>query len=337
MFAQVEAKLKKDINALITRPGVKLERADLPLKWSGLEHGDRITALYHRHPPAKERRFQVVTSPQGSLAQTWLSKKIPSGDAVSMGAFGDTIAQTAGLSPNAARAANAGPLLPAHWGLDTAAHGSEHDGDSPNHWLGALGLTTVMQSADLNIMPPIPPSSEDPADVADDEVQDIDQGLNIMRLMPTPPDVMPDEFEDLPVDAFVTPHHQTDVLEGVSPNKPRLPRKVASSPPPPASAALTSTTPTSSRLGDLSSAPTPSRRLVGPSGQSRVDAQELKKKLEEKQKQNDTIWANIAATLEPAQLEPARRTFLSHTASGGAFGNAKKLPPSMPSMSIRLR
>merc|ERR1719321_945218 len=106
----------------------------------------------------------------------------------------------------------------------------------------------------------------------------------------------------------------------VSPSKPRPPRKVASSPPPPTSAALASPTPTSSRLADLSHAPTPSRK-------PKVDAEDMRRKMEEKQKQNDDIWASIAASLEPAKLEPTKRTFLSHTASAGSL--RKKLPPSM--------
>merc|ERR1719253_1759808 len=96
LFSRVEEKVKKDITTMVTRHGLKLERADLPLKWSGLQDGDCMSALYHKHPPSRERCFQVVTSSQESLAAARLSKTFPGSQPVSMGAFGDAIAQAPG-------------------------------------------------------------------------------------------------------------------------------------------------------------------------------------------------------------------------------------------------
>lgn len=354
LFVQIEGKVGIDIPSLITRPSstcpaLILERAGLPIKWSGLQDGDLVTAVLHPEPAVPSvqgRRFQVVTAPHDSLADKWLSKRFPNTESVSMGAFGDTIAkgadaEAAGAYPST-RAASTNLPLASHW---QGIGGNDVDGDGLemlDHWQGGLGLTAAIQSGavDLNLVPPIPPSAE---------AWDVCEPSNAMPPLPTPPECMPDEFEDLPADAFITPQNHADGVEGlpqqvadlVSPNKPRPPRKVAASPPPPASAARASpaaTTPTSSRLSDVSFAPTPSRRPQGqPRASPEPSAEELKKKLEEKQKQNDAIWANIAATLEPAQLEPARRTFMSHTGSAGSLGKKVGLSQTMSSMGRRHR
>lgn len=309
LFKQIESKIgEHDIPSFITRSGLKLERADIPVKWSGLKDGDVITAMRRAKPSVEQRLFEVVTA----------SKRLPGPDTtpVSMGAFGDTIVQvadetgTTGAYPST-RVTSTMPPLPSHWGEEDA--GSE----LPDHW-GGMGLTAAIQSAelDLNVVPPIPPDDE-----AFDE--------NEEHCMPTSPDCMPDEFEELPADAFITPHSHAgnaqgasqQLVDSVSPSKPRPPHKVAASPMHSTSQALEAATPTSSRLSDLSYAPTPSRRTVGPQGKPRAGAEEFKKNLEEKQKQNDAIWANIAATLEPGQ----QRTFLSHTLPGSGLG--KKFPP----------
>jgi len=307
LFAKVEAKVGKPIPTMITRHGWTLERAELPIKWSGLQDGDAITAVLHIHPSVQERRFEVVEASDDTLASTRLSQRFPKEESVSMGAFGDTIAQATGMQVQDTEhndsGCNAGVRLPAGW-------------------LDGLGLTADIQGVahDLGLVPPVPPSSE---------VFDA-QESKAVPLMPTPPDCILNEFEDFPADAFRTPQHYADASEAlseaaaalVSPSKPRLHRKAAASPPPPTSAALAAASPMSSRLSDLSLAPTPSRRVPGAQGQ-----EETKKRLEEKQKQNDAIWANIAATLEPAQLDTTKRSFLSQTTSAASLG--KKLPPMM--------
>jgi len=323
LFVRVEKKVKKEVSSLITKHGLKLERADLPVKWSGLQDGDSISALYHKHPPVQERKFKVVSPSRLSpshdrLAQLWAHQP------VSMGAFGDTIAQAAG--PDAPHMANTAPTQ----GLVNANDGAPSGIDLPNHWTGGLGLTGAIQSADLNLVPPVPPGSEENGYSVED-----DRGCN--AYLPAPPSVMPDEFEDLPTDAFTTPRRPADEVDADSPNKPHPSLKVAASSPPPATATTAAATPKSSRFSDLSQAPTPSRRLAGTPGPPRVDAEEFKRKMAEKQKQNDAIWANIAATLEPNKLEPTKRTLLSHAASAGTLG--KKLPPSLSTLrdSRRLR
>jgi hypothetical protein len=311
------------------------------MSWSGLQDGDTITAMHKTHPSPNSRQFQVVSASLDSLAAAKLNSKFSNSDAVSMGAFGDTIAQTTGAYPSgqatkknnlfqgftaevpkAEAGGSKGSELPDHWSSDFGRSGDDPEvSDLPDYWSGGLGLTALLEQGGVNldVVPPVPPRS--------------DQASSIP--VPTPPVCMPDEFEDLPEDAFITPHNEAvaageappqRLFESVSPSKPRQPRKAAESPPPPAAVAMGSAgTPTSSRLSDLSFAPTPSRKPLGPAGQSRSEAEEFKKKLEEKQKQNDAIWANIAASLEPAQLEPTKRTFLSHTASAGSLG--RKMQP----------
>lgn len=323
LFVQVEAKVGKQISTMITRHGWNLERAELPLKWSGLQDGDSITAVLHTHPSVQERKFEVVTASHDSLASSWISKRFPQEDPVSMGAFGDTIAQATGAYPSTQVASTDLSLASHGQGLDAAVQGAEHNYGGltagvrlPARWLDGLG-----GGLDLGLVPPVPPGAE---------AWDVQEQAKAIPPMPTPPDCMLDEFEDFPADAFITPQHYADGVEGlseevsdsVSPSKPRLPRKSAASPPPPTSVALAAATPTSSRLSDLSLAPTPSRRVPGAQGQ-----EETKKRLEEKQKQNDAIWANIAATLEPAQLDTTKRSFLSQTTSAASLG--KKLPPMM--------
>merc|ERR1712178_611474 len=101
---------------------------------------------YHRHPPSRERCFQVVSSSQESLAVASAGND----------AFG------AGLQ-------------------------------LPDHWDNGFGVTALLQNADLHAMPPVPPSSEA---VDDDRLGALSRSLPV----PTPPAVMPDEFDDLPLD-----------------------------------------------------------------------------------------------------------------------------------------
>lgn len=109
-----------------------------------------------------------------------------------------------------------------------------------------------------------------------DEESDIEQPV---KSAPQSAECMPDEFEDLPQDAWTFPHVFRTTTDSAWPGPADKPdpawpepgdkarqgsasaRKVAHSPPPPAAAALAA----SSRLkgSDLSYAPTPSRRLPG--------------------------------------------------------------------------
>jgi len=296
LFCRVESKISnKQVHNLITRHGLKLERAELPIKWSGLQDGDLITANHQVHPPVQDR-----LSPSRSLAAVAATNdklaKLAKFDAVSMGGFGDVIAN--------ANAADASLGLPSHWDLGlTAAIGS-----------GAL---------DPNLVPPMPPRpSTDPSDKVD-------------RTPPVPAFSVstPDEFDDLSLDAWTAPAHESAGIEvasqqdTASPSMPPEPRKVPASQPSPVAAGLALATPTSSRINDLcQNVFTPSRKLPAPIGQPKADTEERRKKLEEKQKQNDDIWANIAATLnEPTQ--PAKRSLMSHTASAGSLGLGRKMPP----------
>jgi hypothetical protein len=315
LFSRIEGKAKKTIQGLITRHGSKLERSDLPLKWSGLQDGDQVSALYNVHPPSRERvsserAFQLVTESDrhDKLAAQWLDKKFTDGDNVKLGAFGDAIAAApinpgTGPYPNTRAVGSNMPLASRIEAEGVADTGVE----IADAWQGGLGLTALIKSGavrslgaqTLNVVPPIPPDSE-AVDVAPDSGEGWD---------------MPAGFEDAQPEA-------------VSPQKVVSPStqgsKVTS--PPPASATLAATSPTSSTLNDLSCAPTPSRKSQASPANSRADAEDFKKKLEEKQKANDAIWANIAASLEPAPLEPTKRSFLSHTASAGSLG--KKVPVS---------
>jgi len=332
LFDLVETKTSKPVEVLITRHGVKLERDDITVRWSGLRDGDRIIAMYTAHPPAEDRVFQAVSP--NSLAKAKFNKMFAKEEPVAMGAFGDVIAKAAGGAKDAGNGSYPSsqplksylPLVQPSRG--TSAHdedieeGSEDDAKvAPprldENWLGGLGLTAAIASGalNLNLAPPVPPSSE---------------------ALDVPPDSgrwgMPAEFEDLGKAA------QDDAgADRVSSNTPpqqlsksaQALRKVGAFPAQPSLATVAgSATPTSSRLSDLSFAPTPSRKSV-PATSPMVDREEFKKKMEDKQKANDAIWANIAATLEPVHpemmKEPARRSFLSHTASAGSL--KKKLPP----------
>lgn len=340
IFALIETKIGKPISSLITRHGLELERSELPIKWSGLQEGDLITAVHHTHPPVDKRLSPASLQKR---AETELSKKFQVSN-LSMGAFGDIIATQAGIPeppqpPQPARGSvskaypggqtTSGLLQQAYPGMETPAPAIEPDDAEagsfalPDHW-GGLGLTAAIQSAGMNVnlVPPVPPGSE---------AAEMHQNLNKVPVL-SPPTCMPDEFEDLPADEFSTdnawqlPQHGASLVSPVKPRQAQA-RKAAESPPPLAAAALASATPTSSRLSEnLSFAPTPSRKLQGPSGQQRADAEELKRKMDEKQKQNDAIWANIASTLEPAQQEITKRTFLSNTTSAGSLGG-RKIPP----------
>lgn len=334
LFARVEARVGKPIPVLISRHGLKLERAELPVKWSGLQSGDTITAVYHTHPPVEDRispsraKFQVISpssSPNGKTSK--LLSRVPNADPVSMGAFGNVIASATAAAGSATGAYPAsGQVVSTN--LFAPREGTEDEGDAdddavdvPDHWQGGLGLAAAIQGGDLNFnlvppvppMPPIPPSSSE---------------------MWNSPECMPDEFEDLPADAFTDPLHQADGTDSALLMPLPQHRKVPASPPP-TSATLGASTPTSSRLGAASVADTPSRRSPGlqTPGPARVDAEEMKKKMDEKQKANDAIWANIAASLEPSQKEPTGRSFMAQTASVGSFG--KKLPPSLQARRLR--
>lgn len=370
LFARVEKKLGKDIQTLFTSHGLQLERADLPIKWSGLKDGDTITAVQNARPAVQERK--VAASEHGSPSKPSTlrtfgidRRDVPSEPPVSMGAFGDEIAAVAKSaledsavtstpaprkkttfagfdlpkkktfagfdlpshlkgpsskaasadlpSPPSSRAFKAdlsSPDLPSHWSFSGGGNGdgAADEGDGlADHWLAAsvLGRTDEISAKTT-------PGGEAVDD--DDEVVSIPRSKLGMPSVPIPPDIMPDEFEDLPSDMWKTPpslaegpfgHSQARVaaLEGHSPlktelaslSKPRANRNLASPSPPDVAPS-----PLSSRV-DLALAPTPSRRTtLNPLRQQRPDAQELKQRQEAMQKQSDSFWANVADTLGPA-------------------------------------
>lgn len=361
LFVRAEKKLGKEVLSLITSHGNKLERADLPIKWSGLQNDAVITAMHSVHPSVEARRSERAASERGSPSRPPRhhadGTDSPSQEPVSMGAFGDEIAAMAAKATASAGAERAAP------GRDTAvastsgaARKTRFAGfDMPSHWNGSSKKAATPEPPSPDPPSPALPSHWLGASAArDDGAAEADEGLADhwlagssfaarlsggpdagralgaeaadsdadvvpipprsmgMHSLPIPPECLPDEFEDLPADAWQTPPSHADgpfghsqaragALQGQSPLKtelaslikPRAARNLAS--PPPAEAAAS---PSPSKF-DLSLA-TPSRRTLGPPRQQRPDAEEQKRRQEETQKRSDQIWANIEATLGPA-------------------------------------
>jgi hypothetical protein len=145
---------------------------------------------------------------------------------VSMGVFGDTIAGTASQhldSPNVTRSNMPVPkVVPQPSEMDA---GSIDSAELPGHWfdfgIGAQGAGTK-EGADLadhwlNLSPSLGASSTNAKPVGDDaaEVVDISRFSNTFSAVPIPPDVLPDEFEDFPADAWQL-HHITALVRTTS-------------------------------------------------------------------------------------------------------------------------
>mmetsp|Transcript_79004 Transcript_79004/g.123303 ORF Transcript_79004/g.123303 Transcript_79004/m.123303 type:complete len:517 (+) Transcript_79004:85-1635(+) len=304
LFTRVEEEACKEVHALIGPHGENLERAELPIKWSGLRDGDVITLVHHKHPKLEERRIDLAVSPTSGntrilppvrtcgLSKAWKTMDFPDQGPVSMGGFADTIVGVQDTRASDINQPTSNSARPGHWSgtLDAKVGSLESEffdkAELPSHWL-SMGVQNAENA----------------------EIVHISNGSKQIPSVPMPPDVAADEFELLPADAWTTPPHQNHNDQSLEtaekgcieemPHKmkspfPSRPSHNADSPVP----SRVTATPTKSIYDSVTS--TPSRRTFGPPKMQRLDADSVKKRQEEMQKRSDAIWANIAATLEPA-------------------------------------
>lgn len=327
LFARVQEESSKEIQALIGPHGEKLERAELPLKWSGLKNGDVITLIQQKHPKLEDRMVNLAPSPQSSktaksppvrthgLSKAWKTMDFPDQGPVSMGGFADTIVGVTASRDSDISNAHAHSALPDNRsGLtaeeDLGGRDVAEDAELPSYWASMGMMNTNAETHSSEAVVSLKTNGKHMVEATratQEEIVHIDNDTDANHNLPIPPEVSPEEFESLPGDAWTTPPHQNhndesletvekgsmDVIPRKSPLPPR-PSHNANSPIPSRATA----TPTKPMHDPVTS--TPSRRSLGPPKMQRLDADSLKKRQEEMQKRSDAIWANIAASLEPA-------------------------------------
>jgi hypothetical protein len=235
---------------------------------------------------------------------------------VSMGGFADTIVGVTASPDSDVANSHASSALPDHWsGLtaqqDLGGRDVAEDAELPSYWAG-MGMQnaktgTHSTEAIVSLKTDGKHNMVERTPATQEEIVHIDKDTDAKHAFPIPPEVSPDEFELLPSDAWTTPppqNHNDERLETVEkesmdviPRKSPLPPRPGhnANSPIPSRATATPTKP----MHDLVTS-TPSRRTLGPPKMQKLDADSLKKRQEEMQKRSDAIWANIAATLEPA-------------------------------------